>query len=293
MNNRVLIIGVSGFTGKHLSQYLKKYGYEVYGTSFSDKYNDTIKCDISSKSSLSTVLKSIEADYIIHLAGVASPAHVDVESFYSLNTIGTINILDTLLELGQNPKKIILPSSAIVYGNQDFDVLHESLCPRPSNYYGTSKYAMECLASNYFSRLNIIIPRVFNYVGRGQSENFLIPKLVKHFKEKKKEIALGNLDVIREFNDVKFVCEVYKRLLEDDVTSEVVNICSGRGIKLLDTIVMMNEIAGYKIDVKVNPAFVRKDEIRSLTGSPEKLFNMIGSVEQCSFRETLRKMYEA
>jgi len=193
MNNRVLIIGVSGFTGKHLSQYLKKYGYEVYGTSFSDKHKDTITCDISSQGSISTVLKSIKPDYIIHLAGVASPAHEDVESFYSLNTIGTINILDTLLELGQNPKKIILPSSAIVYGNQNSDVLRESLCPRPSNYYGTSKYAMECLAGNYFSRLNIIITRPFNYTGIGQAENFLIPKIVKHFKEKKEIIELGNV----------------------------------------------------------------------------------------------------
>ena len=152
---------------------------------------------------------------------------------------------------------------------------------------------MECLTGSYFEKLPIIVTRPFNYTGVGQAENFLIPKIVKHFKEKKEVIELGNLDVSREFNDVSFVCDTYEKLLKCEKVSGTVNICSGRGIKLLEVIDMMNERAGYSIDVKVNPAFVRKDEIKSLTGSPKKLFNMIGSVEQCSFRETLKKMYEA
>jgi nucleoside-diphosphate-sugar epimerase len=167
------------------------------------------------------------------------------------------------------------------------------MCPKPANHYGASKYAMECMAKNYFDKLNIIITRPFNYTGVGQAEHFLIPKIMKHFKEKKQVIELGNLNVSREFNDVTYVCEVYKALLECESNGEVVNICSNIGIKLLDVIDMMNKLADYKIEVKVNPEFVRKDEIKSLTGSTDKLFQMIGYVEQKDFENTLRDMFEA
>ena len=227
------------------------------------------------------------------MSGISFPAHGHNEDFYTINTIGAINILDVLVMLAQNPKKVIMASSATIYGNQGLEILDESLCPKPANHYGASKYSMECLAVNYFSKLNIIITRPFNYTGVGQEENFLIPKIVKHFRENKKEIELGNLHVSREFNDVSYVSEVYKKLLESEAKGKVVNIASNRGIKLLDVIDMMNEIAKYDIKVKVNPAFVRQDEIKTLTGSSKKLFGLIGEVEQKEFKSTLREMFEA
>ena len=111
---------------------------------------------------------------------------------------------------------------------------------------------MECLAKNYFSKLPIIITRPFNYTGVGQADHFLIPKIVNHYKNKKNSIELGNLDVKREFNDIRFVCEAYKKLLESEARSEVVNIASENPIALMDIIDIMNKISGYKIEVKVN-----------------------------------------
>lgn len=290
---KVLITGIDSFTGAHLSQYLQERGYDVHGTSLFGSGNNKYQCDITIKDDVIKVLEEVRPSYFIHLSGISFTAHGDNQDFYKINTIGTTNILDAFVELGQTPKKILLASSATVYGNQGLEVLDESLCPIPANHYGASKYAMECLARSYSERLPIIIARPFNYTGLGQVEHFLIPKIVKHFREKQKAIELGNIDVSREFNDVGFVCEVYKRLLECDSKSEVVNICSGAGIKLLDVIEAMNNLAGYKIDVKVNPAFVRKDEIKSLTGSTDKLFKMIGKVEQKPFEDTLRGMLEA
>ena len=293
MHKKVLITGIDSFTGKHLTKYLEDLGYNVYGTSLFYEKDKTYQCDITKKEQLKDVVLQVKPDYMIHLSGISFAAHENLEAFYSVNTIGTTNILDTFVELDLAPKKIVLASSATVYGNQGVEVLDESLCPKPANHYGASKYAMECLSQGYFAKLPINIVRPFNYTGVGQSDHFLIPKIVKHFKERKPVIELGNLDVIREFNDVEFVCEVYKRLLETDVSSEIVNICSGRGIKLLDVLDMMNKIAGYKIEVKINPAFVRNDEIKSLTGSSQKLFDLVGKVEQPNFKQTLMKMYEA
>ncbi len=289
---KVLITGIDSFTGKHLSSYLNRSGYDVYGTSLFESTNKKYKCDITQKEEILAVLQKVNPDYFIHLSGISFAAHSNNEDFYKVNTIGTTNILDSFVELGLSLNKIILASSATVYGNQGLEVLDESLCPKPANHYGASKYAMECLAKNYFERLPIIITRPFNYTGVGQSKNFLIPKIVSHYKEKKEVIELGNLDVSREFNDVLFVCEVYKRLLQSDAKGKVVNIASNQGIKLLDVIDIMNEIAGYNIDVQVNPAFVRKDEIKSLTGSNELLFEMIGNVKQRDLKTVLHEMYE-
>lgn len=291
--NKVLITGIDSFTGSHLSSYLEKSGYDVYGTSLFDSGIKKYTCDITKKDDVLKVIEISNPDFLIHLSGISFTAHGNSEDFYKVNTIGTINILDSFLELDLNPTKIILASSATVYGNQGLEVLNESLCPIPANHYGASKYAMECIARNYFNKLHIIISRPFNYTGVYQTENFLIPKIVKHFKESKEVIELGNLNVNREFNDIHFICEVYKKLLECDRDSEVVNICSSRGIKLLDVIDMMNKIAGYEIEVKVNPAFVRKDEIKNLTGSSEKLFEIIGNIEQEDFEDTLKDIFEA
>lgn len=291
--NKVLITGMDSFTGMHLTSHLTKNGYDVYGTSLFNTGTNKYQCDITHKDDIISVLKKVQPDYIIHLSGISFAAHGDNEDFYRVNTIGTINILDALIELGLQPQKIILASSATVYGNQGKEVLDESLCPAPANHYGASKYAMECLTKGYFTKLSIVITRPFNYTGIGQAEHFLIPKIVKHFKEEKQVIELGNIHVSREFNDVAYVCEVYKQLLECDTQGETVNICSGVGVKLLDIIDIMNELAGYNIEVRVNPAFVRKDEIKTLTGSTNKLFNMINKVESQEIKYLLDSMYKA
>ncbi|HHH19931.1 MAG TPA: NAD-dependent epimerase/dehydratase family protein [Campylobacterales bacterium] len=287
---KVLITGIDSFTGHHLSTYLAQQGYDVYGTSLIKRGDKLFRCDITDTLDIIEVLQKVRPDFLIHLSGISFPAHGNNEDFYRVNTLGTINLLEALLELDIAPNKVILASSATVYGNQNRAVLDESLCPQPANHYGASKFAMESLVANYFEKLPILITRPFNYTGVGQAEHFLIPKIVKHFREKHTVIELGSLNVRREFNDVGFVCEVYRRLLSCTARSQTINLCSGRGIQLLDVIETMNTLSGYAIEVEVNPAFVRKDEIQSLTGSVEKLFEIIGEVKQKPFEETLRGM---
>jgi nucleoside-diphosphate-sugar epimerase len=135
--------------------------------------------------------------------------------------------------------------------------------------------------------------RSFNYTGPEQEGHFLIPKIVNHFKERKSIIELGNLHVEREFNDIRDVCDIYAKLLISDAQNETLNLCTGRGVSLLSVIDMMNKIAGYEINVQVNPAFVRPNEIKRLVGSVEKLTSVIGAIEPRSIKDTLLSMYEA
>lgn len=62
------------------------------------------------------------------------------------------------------------------------------------------------------------------------------------------------------------VSEIYVRLLQSDSTPSVVNLCSGRSVSLLRIIERMNSISGMEMQVRVNPDFVRANEIKSLAG---------------------------
>lgn len=282
---RVLITGIDGFTGRHLKNYLSDY--EVFGTSLLKSGDNVYKCDVMDEESVKQVLEKVKPEVIIHLAALSFVGYGNISDFYKVNVIGSENIL-------KNAKnaKVIVASSATVYGNQSKEVLNEDMCLNPNNHYALSKYSAEQIAKNYFDKLNVIIVRPFNYTGVWQEEHFLVPKIVKHFKERKKEIKLGNLDVIREFNDVSFVCEAYKRLINSDVHGEILNIASSRGIKLLDIVKYMEDIAGYKIKIIQDEKFIRKNEIKKLIGSNKKLFSLIGEISQPDFYQTLKVMYE-
>ena len=291
---KILIFGIDSFTGNHLQKYFENNGLSVFGTVLHRKVDDDkyFECDITKKKSIQNVLQKIEPDFIINLAAISYVGYERKDVFYKVNALAVESILESVLELTNKPEKIILCSSATVYGNQDKSILDESLCPNPVNHYGISKLAMEQVAKAYFTKLNIIVTRPFNYTGVGQSETFLIPKIVSHYKKKAKKIELGNIDVFREFNDVEYVCEIYRKLLVTPVSGEIVNIASNRKIALKEVIHMMDDIAGYNIKVKINPQYVRKNEIVSLTGSTDKLFKMIGKIEQKDFKKTLKEMYD-
>lgn len=293
VSKKVLIIGIESFTGKHLQRYLTKSGFDVFGTSYLQGDGERVfQVDITFKKSIKAVLDTLKPDYIINLAGISFVGNEDKELFYTVNVLAVDKLLEAISEIdGYDPHKIVLASSATIYGSQEHTILDETMCPHPVNHYGISKLAMEQIAQTYFDWLNIIIVRPFNYTGLGQEEHFLIPKIVSHYRRRSESIELGNLDVYREFNDVKYVCEVYRRLMISEVTCEIVNVCSGRLIALTDVIESMNRIAGYEIEVKVNPKFVRSNEIRSLSGSTEKLFHLIGNIDQQPFEKTLDEIY--
>lgn len=293
-SNRLLITGIAGFTGQYLSSYFRAQGYEVFGTVIDGSEDEAhFVCDLRDSDAVKSVIEKVQPTHVIHMAAVSFVGESNASLIYDVNVIGTCNLLDGLSLLTTPPKKVILASSATVYGDQGCEVLDESMCPKPVNHYGCSKLVMEQMASNYKNKLPIIITRPFNYTGSGQEPHFLIPKIVSHYQEGKKKIELGNLHVEREFNDIRDVCAIYAALMESDISDATANLCTGRGIALLSVIEMMNEIAGYEIEVRVNPAFVRPNEIKRLVGSSTKLEALIGDIPLRPFRDTLETMYNS
>jgi nucleoside-diphosphate-sugar epimerase len=294
MGKRVLITGIASFTGPYLARELALSGYEVYGFSqqeFVNEHATTIEGNLLDVASLESAIGSCNPDFVIHLAAITYVPHGDIAEMYLTNVVGTRNLLDTIARHPSSPEKILLASSANVYGNSVEGALDERTAFSPANDYATSKVAMEYMAKMWSDRLPISIVRPFNYTGVGQSEKFLIPKLVTHFRQRKSEIELGNIDVSRDFSDVRFVSAAYRQLLERAHSGETYNVCSGDGYSLAGIVEKLNDLAGYKIKVVVNPAFVRENEVKVLVGRNRKLLDLCPALECIPMDETLNWMY--
>lgn len=285
----VLITGINGFTGKYLTRFLTSKGYKVYGiTNQKNQIDSTVfYSDILDFIQLKKIVNTLKPNYVFHLAAISFVQHENISQIYDVNVIGTQNLLLACVENKENLKKIILASSAAVYGSQVEEVLKENLSPNPINHYGISKYAMEQIAKTYFHELPIIITRPFNYTAPGHGEQFVIPKIAKAFKNKEENLELGNLDVYREYNSIKYVCEAYYKLMRSEVDSEIVNIASGKTYSLHQILDIFSKKAGHKLQIKVNQKFVRTNELKSLEGSVEKLNSLIQINQENLLEETI------
>ncbi|MET3550417.1 nucleoside-diphosphate-sugar epimerase [Burkholderia sp. 567] len=234
----------------------------------------------------------MQPDIVAHLAAVSFVAHGDADAIYRTNVVGSRNLLEALANLENRPRAVLLASSANIYGNAAVEIIDESIEPNPANDYAVSKLAMEYMARLWRDKLPIVIARPFNYTGVGQSPQFLLPKIVGHFQRGERVIELGNIDVERDFSDVRRVADAYRRLLELSPAGGVFNVCSGRAVSLKAVISMMERIAGYAIEVRVNPAFVRANDVRRLQGNDARLQAAIGPLEDIPLENTLRWMFE-
>ena len=293
MAGRVFLTGISGFTGPYIARELQQQGYEVYGLGEGGSL-EAVKLytvDLRDLASITQVIAEVKPDFVIHLAAIAFVGHGDVMDMYGSNIVGTHNLLSALVASDCQPRRVLLASSANIYGNCNVEVLDETCPPNPVNDYAVSKYAMELMSRQWRDRLPVVIVRPFNYTGVGQSEAFLIPKIVAHFVHRKAMIELGNIDIYRDFSDVRDVAAAYVSLLNKGQNGAVYNVCSGRLQSLKDILHALSDIAGYSIDVTVNPAFVRNNEIRRLRGSDSKLNDAIGIRDKKPLPETLQWMY--
>ncbi|MES2073255.1 MAG: GDP-mannose 4,6-dehydratase [Pseudomonadota bacterium] len=292
---RALITGLRGFTGHYLARELEAAGYQVYGTAHGQESSGqrVYTVDLGDRQRLQQVVAEVQPEVVAHLAAISFVAHGDAAAIYRTNVVGTRNLLEALASLATRPKAVLVASSANIYGNTRSEVIAESEPAQPANDYGVSKLAMEHVARLWMEQLPIIVTRPFNYTGVGQAENFLLPKIVSHYRRRASLIELGNLDVARDFSDVRTVAQAYARLLQKAPAGQTFNICSGRAYTLQQILEMVAELAGYRLEVKVNPAFVRGNEVKTLTGNPDKLRECIGELPSAPLRDTLAWMLKA
>jgi nucleoside-diphosphate-sugar epimerase len=292
---RVLITGVAGFTGRYVATELIAAGHRVMGLTHSHSVPpppgvELHRVDLLDRAGLRSVISLCDMDAVLHLAAISFVGHGAADELYRTNVVGTRNLLEAL-DAECAPRIVVLASSANIYGNATVEPIHEDVPPAPANDYAVSKLAMEHMSALWADRLPIAITRPFNYTGVGQDVRFLIPKIVEHFRRGEREIELGNIGIWRDFGDVRAVARQYRRLVEVAPAGVRLNLCSGVGHSLAQLLDIMATIAGYRIDVRVNPAYERPNEVIRLVGCRQRLIDTLGEEPVIPLSETLEWMY--
>lgn len=292
--SRVLITGISGFTGEHLAKRLDAADWEVFGLTNSHDGGPvpSLCADLNETGRVADWIRSIQPTHVVHLAALS---HVVGPSlpFYQVNVLGTESLLEAIHQADVRPEKVLIASSANIYGQTLANPISEDEPPMPANHYAASKAAMEWVATQWFSRLPIVVTRPFNYTGPGQTEAFLFAKLAGEFHRRAPILKLGNLRVARDLSDVSFVTEAYHRLLVSDVASTTLNVCSGRNVSIEEALQILRDLTGHTPEILIDPKLVRANEIEALTGDPTRLQALIGPMKPKVPIEIFRTMLAA
>lgn len=282
---RVLVTGQQGFTGRYVSNELDRRGHDVVA----------LAGDLRDPAAVRQEIAAARPDATIHLAAQAFVDSTDYDGFYGVNQVGTFNLLEALAATVPQ-STVLLASSAQVYGNAAAGLLTEEQPLRPANHYALSKAFMEQgAAALWGDRLHLLIARPFNYTGVGQEERYLVPKIVAHFRQRAPSIELGNLHVLRDFGDVRAVADAYVDLVEtrDDLSDGVFNVASGVLTSVGQIIEHLAERTGHKIEVRVNPVFVRANDVPELGGDSTRLRAALSGWSPRRLTDTLDWMLSA
>ncbi len=293
---KIFITGGNGFIGKYLCYECEKSGIDYMSVSNLKPENlkHERQIDILDSDQLMDILLDYQPDAIIHLAAIASPIHGNLSEIYNVNVGGTENLLISAQKALPPGTRLILTSTAGVYGNQPVRRLSEDLPFNPINHYSFSKMVTELLSKQYSDYLDIHIVRPFNIVGVGQNENFLVPKLVKHFACKTPEINMGNMGAYRDYVSVEFCAKVFLMLATCERNiPDIVNICSGIGHSCQDVVDMLIKITGFVPKINSTNKYIRKNEVWSLVGDTARINSLVeGMFQTPSLEEILKDMLQ-
>ena len=259
--------------------------------------------DVRSGPSIRDAVRRCSPERVYHLAGQASvgQSFQAPEETWEINATGTLRVLETLREEGCEGVRVLMISSAEVYGAvpPDRQPIGEDQPMRPVTPYGASKAAAEMLAVQYASSasMEVVIARSFNHIGPGQDERFVLPSLARQLARiaagsEEPVLRVGNLDVRRDFLDVRDVVPAYVTLMEHGASGETYNVASGESISLEQLVSRLVELSGTNARVVVDADRVRNVDIPMLVGDPSRLRSLGWSA---SFRldDTLQDLLDA
>lgn len=277
---KILITGIDGFIGKHLSKALVKRGHRVHKGG-----------NVLNKKQIEEKIKDI--DCVIHLAAKTSHFDIAENKFETLeiNLTGTKNVLEAFLK-SKKTKKFIFPSSGKVYGKIKNLPITENHPKAPLNILGKSKLIAEQLIDFYANNdKEFIIFRIFNVYGEDQKENFLIPTILKQVKGKK-EIVLGDVKAKRDYLYIDDLMNAFVLAVEKNEKKglSIYNICGGVSYSAQDIVKLIEKIKGQKIKVKTNPSLIRLDEMKNEYGSFKLIRKELGWRPEVSIEKGLKKI---
>lgn len=300
---RVLVTGIEGFVGAHLARELNNRGHEVYGihcaTPREQPPATLFSCDIRDFNAVRKALEQCRPDWLIHLAGVSSVAEAEKNPFLTcqVNTVGTLKLLIAVHQL-MLPCRILLISSADVYGKSDRPHLETDL-PQPLTAYAQSKLLAEELGRLYHQTwdMDIVILRPFSHTGPGQREMFVFAKVASHIArvelgKAEPVLEMGDLEVRRDYTDVRDIVRAYVLALENCPAGETYNVTSGKPVRLREGVEILLELARQEIEIRQGAVEKRAYDIPFLSGSSEKFHRATGWRAEIPLKKTLSDLLE-
>ena len=309
---KVLVTGISGFVGRHLVDLLRAEHPSVevfglvrpHGTPADDLPGRIalIEADLEDAAGVDSAFDLVHPDRIIHLAGQSSPhaSWADPAGTLRTNVLGLLHILEAVRKRSLAPRVLVI-GSAEEYGVVDARDLPvaEDAPLRPASPYAVSKVAQGYLALQYTLafQMGIVRTRTFNHTGPGRGEAFAESSFARQIAEieagrRRPVLAVGNLEAVRDFSDVRDVVRAYWALLERGDAGDVYNVCSGKGIRIRDLLQKLIEISGVDVEVRLDPERMRPSDIPSLVGDPRKLREATGWEPGISLEKTLRDLLQ-
>lgn len=293
MTQKALITGITGFAGSHLAEYLcQNQKISIVGTYFTKKSLENVQnlknpidlrqIDLSKSQNVNSLVKTVQPNYIYHLAALASAA----DSFRNpvqtvTNNIAIqLNILEAIRLAGLSKCRILIISSADIYGSVSLNNLpiHENTPFMPMSPYAVSKITQDFLGLQFFISYNMDIVRVrpFNHIGPRQSTHFVVASFAKKIAEIEKGITppiikVGNLGAKRDFTDVRDIVRGYSLVMEKGKSGDVYNMGSGVSYKISDILDTLLSLSKISIKVEEDPDLIRPVDIPELVCDNRKL----------------------
>jgi len=302
---RALITGVNGFVGCHLARLLRTKTLALHGAVFGSENERAMKellaptgrhtCDLRVKKQVRALIATVKPDVVFHLA---AQSHVptswsDPELTFRINVLGTIALLDAVADLTP-AATVVLISSGDIYEIATGST-SERTPYRPRNPYALSKLAADLLGEYRFlsDGLKVIRLRPFNHVGPGQSPMFVLPSLARQVARieaglQEPVLKVGNLDVERDFTDVRDMVRAYWLAARKCTPGECYNVASQHATSirvLLDALLGLSRV---RIAVEVDPALYRPTENVRQCGDSSKFRAATGWAPRISIERTLR-----
>ncbi|MBZ5542485.1 MAG: GDP-mannose 4,6-dehydratase [Acidobacteriia bacterium] len=307
---RALITGGAGFAGSHLAEHLLELRQEVtvLAAEQEDLGNLTtflsrlrvVRADLRDAERLLEIIRDVRPGRIYHLAALSNPSESfrDPRLTYEVNFGGTLNLFLVWHRL-ELDCRFLLVSSSEVYGSvrpEDLP-LREHVPLRPASPYAGSKAAGEFLAIQFFASYGLPIVRVrpFNHTGPRQSPTFVCSGLARQIAEinsgrRAPTVTVGNLQVRRDFSDVRDIVRGYHLLLEQGEPGEVYQLCSGRAASIEDLLRILTGFSPKPIRIVVEPSRVRQNEPPASWGEASKAGRAVGWSCQYALETTLRDL---
>ena len=313
---RILITGISGFVARHFLTLLnnEETHYEVMGI-----YNNNIpdfevdefpnltiylrQLNLLNKGLLNDTLIDFYPERIIHLAAQSSVAKSWVHPAETVvdNTTMFLNLIEVIREAGLRPR-ILSVGSSEEYGKlpENETSLRENLVTNPQSPYGMARTVQRKMMEMYHHHfgLDILHTRSFNHFGPYQTSQFVIPSFARQVAEqfvngrKVIELSAGNVEISRDFTDVRDVVKAYQSLFNYGKAGETYNVCSGHATYLKDIIKMMGDYVGRKVEITVNPEFFRPTDNLVIAGSNQKIYRDTGWKPLIPFEQSIKDIVD-